>query len=80
MKGGSEKQKIKFYTDLWHALLGRRIVSDVDGKYLDTTGDTPVTVKLLWTKEEILGLIIILMRYGGVIGLLIFFGQWFIRR
>ena len=43
VKGGSEKQKIKFYTDLWHALLGRRIVSDVDGKYLDTTGDTPVT-------------------------------------
>lgn len=43
MEGGSEKQKIKFYTDLWHALLGRRIVSDVDGKYLDMTGDTPVT-------------------------------------
>lgn len=43
VEGGSEKQKIKFYTDLWHALLGRRIVSDVDGKYLDMTGDTPVT-------------------------------------
>ncbi len=35
--GGSDKQKIKFYTDLWHSLLGRRIVSDVDGKYCDMT-------------------------------------------
>jgi predicted alpha-1,2-mannosidase len=39
--GGTEKQTIKFYTDLWHAQLGRRTVSDTDGKYLDMTGDTP---------------------------------------
>ncbi len=32
--GGSDAQKTKFYTDLYHALLGRRRVSDVDGKYL----------------------------------------------
>lgn len=38
VKGGTEQQKIKFYTDLWHSLLGRRIVSDVDGKYCDMTG------------------------------------------
>ena len=34
VEGGSEAQKVKFYTDLWHALLGRRIVSDVDGLLL----------------------------------------------
>ena len=33
VKGGTEKQRIKFYTDLWHALLGRRQLHDVDGKY-----------------------------------------------
>ena len=42
VQGGTEAQKIKLYTDLWHLLLGRRIVSDVDGKYCDMTGDTPV--------------------------------------
>ena len=36
--GGTDAQKTKFYTDLWHALLGRRVVSDVDGKYCDMTG------------------------------------------
>lgn len=48
VKGGTEKQQIKFYTDLWRSLLGRRIVSDVDGKYMDRTGDNPVvrTVRL----------------------------------
>ncbi len=39
--GGSEPQRVKFYTDLWHALLGRRIVSDVDGQYIDNTGNGP---------------------------------------
>jgi len=42
VKGGTEKQKTKFYTDLWHSLLGRKIVNDVDGKYCDMTGATPV--------------------------------------
>lgn len=41
VSGGTEKQKVKFYTDLWHSLLGRRIVSDADGKYCDMTGDKP---------------------------------------
>lgn len=41
IKGGLKEQQIKFYTDLWHALLGRRIVSDVNGKYLDMTGLYP---------------------------------------
>ena len=38
VEGGSYEQRVKFYTDLWHALLGRRIISDVDGKYPDHTG------------------------------------------
>jgi len=39
--GGTKEQKIKFYTDLFHALKGRRRVSDVGGTYMDMTGDTP---------------------------------------
>jgi len=39
--GKTEQKKIKFYTDLFHALLGRRTVSDVDGKYFDCTTGTP---------------------------------------
>jgi predicted alpha-1,2-mannosidase len=42
IEGGSEAQRIKFYTDLWHALLGRRIVSDADGSYCDMTGPQAV--------------------------------------
>ncbi len=30
---GSVQRKVKFYTDLWHSLLGRGIFSDVNGKY-----------------------------------------------
>jgi predicted alpha-1,2-mannosidase len=43
VSGGTEQRTVKFYTDLWHALLGRRIVSDVDGSYIDNTGPDPVT-------------------------------------
>ncbi|MCK0157281.1 GH92 family glycosyl hydrolase [Cellulophaga sp. F20128] len=42
ISGGTKKQKIKFYTDLWHSLLGRKIVSDVDGTYCDMTGPKPL--------------------------------------
>ncbi|THH34995.1 GH92 family glycosyl hydrolase [Neolewinella litorea] len=38
VRGGTKQQQVKFYTDLWHSLLGRRIVSDVDGRYADNTG------------------------------------------
>ena len=41
VEGGAEKQQRRFYTDLWKALQGRRIVSDVNGKYLDMTGKEP---------------------------------------
>ncbi len=40
--GGTDAATTKFYTDLWHALLGRRIISDADGRYPDNTG--PKTV------------------------------------
>jgi predicted alpha-1,2-mannosidase len=39
VKGSDETKKRKFYTDLFHGLLGRRTVSDVDGKYFDHTTD-----------------------------------------
>ncbi len=38
--GGTEKAQKRFYTDLWHALQGRRIISDVNGAYPDNTGDS----------------------------------------
>ncbi|WEK34230.1 MAG: GH92 family glycosyl hydrolase [Candidatus Pseudobacter hemicellulosilyticus] len=37
VKGGSTAQKIKFYTDLWHVLLGRHKINDVSGDYPDRT-------------------------------------------
>lgn len=40
VEGGTEKERSRFYTDLWHALQGRRIISDVNGKYCDNTGNT----------------------------------------
>ncbi|TWT35382.1 Glycosyl hydrolase family 92 [Posidoniimonas corsicana] len=39
--GGHPEHRIKLYTDLWHALLGRRIVSDADGSYCDMTRTRP---------------------------------------
>ena len=38
VEGGSLEDRRRFYTDLWHALLGRRIISDANGKYSDMTG------------------------------------------
>lgn len=39
IEGGTEQQQRRFYTDLWHALQGRRIISDANGAYPDYTGD-----------------------------------------
>jgi predicted alpha-1,2-mannosidase len=41
VEGGTKTEQIRFYTDLWHSLLGRRTISDADGKYMDMTGDYP---------------------------------------
>lgn len=37
VKGGTEAQKIKLYTDLWHTLLGRHKIDDYNGEYPDYT-------------------------------------------
>ena len=37
VKGGTVAQKVKFYTDLWHVLLGRHKINDVNGFYPDYT-------------------------------------------
>lgn len=39
VEGGTHQQQQRFYTDLWHALQGRRIISDSNGAYPDNTGD-----------------------------------------
>ncbi len=39
IEGGTEKEQKRFYTDLWHALQGRRIISDSNGAYPDNTGE-----------------------------------------
>ncbi|WP_025763487.1 GH92 family glycosyl hydrolase [Dyadobacter tibetensis] len=46
IEGGTDTQQKRFYTDLWHALQGRRIISDANGKYTDNTGDTPKTKQI----------------------------------
>lgn len=37
--GGTQMQQRRFYTDLWHALQGRRTISDANGAYPDNTGE-----------------------------------------
>ncbi len=46
IKGGSTAQQRRFYTDLWHALQGRRVVSDVNGQYADLSGLAPTIRQL----------------------------------
>lgn len=50
VKGGSDAQRIKFYTDLWHVLLGRHKLDDASGDYPDNTdgerkGNSTVNIK-----------------------------------
>lgn len=46
VEGGTDAQCTKFYTDLYHSLLGRRRASDVDGRYSDMTGAAQVIRKI----------------------------------
>lgn len=39
VQGGTVDQQRRFYTDLWHALQGRRTISDVNGAYPDNTNE-----------------------------------------
>ncbi len=41
VEGGTDAQKTKFYTDLFHALAGRSRISDAGGTYIDMTGPAP---------------------------------------
>ena len=38
VKGADKNTRVRFYTDLWKALQGRRIISDASGTYCDMTG------------------------------------------
>ena len=38
IEGGTGDERRRFYTDLWHALIGRHIINDVDGAYPDNMG------------------------------------------
>lgn len=49
--GGSRAQRTKFYTDLWHSILGRRTFNDVNGKYIDNTGEKPVVRQVELDKQ-----------------------------
>ncbi|MDD7885464.1 GH92 family glycosyl hydrolase [Flavivirga sp. 57AJ16] len=40
VEGGTDEEQQRFYTDLWHALQGRRIINDANGYYPDNTGDS----------------------------------------
>ncbi len=46
IEGGTPQQQRRFYTDLWRAIQGRRVMSDADGKYTDLTGKTKVVRQL----------------------------------
>jgi predicted alpha-1,2-mannosidase len=37
VQGGRTDQRVKFYTDLWHVLLGRHKINDISGDYPDRT-------------------------------------------
>ena len=39
IEGGTETDQKRFYTDLWHALQGRKMISDANGAYPDNTGE-----------------------------------------
>jgi predicted alpha-1,2-mannosidase len=39
VQGGTETDQRRFYTDLWHALQGRKMISDANGAYPDNTGE-----------------------------------------
>nr|WP_299074422.1 GH92 family glycosyl hydrolase [uncultured Allomuricauda sp.] len=40
VEGATYKDRRRFYTDLWHALQGRRIISDINGAYPDNTQES----------------------------------------
>jgi putative alpha-1,2-mannosidase len=51
VEGGSDAQKTKFYTDLFHALKGRRRVSDADGSIWTTPAICPSCARFPWATD-----------------------------
>jgi predicted alpha-1,2-mannosidase len=51
VEGGTPQQQRRFYTDVWRAIQGRRIISDADGKYADLTGNELVIRQLPLRKD-----------------------------
>jgi predicted alpha-1,2-mannosidase len=43
VKGGTTANRVKFYTDLWHVLLGRHKIDDASGDYPDYTQCDSIT-------------------------------------
>lgn len=87
VKGGSQKQRTKFYTDLWHVLLGRHKIDDVNGEYPDLTeGERyysytrnihPKTRTLPRGEDgKVLLICIIPMLFGLLNGISIYCGDW----
>lgn len=48
VEGGTADQRVKFYTDLWHVLLGRHRINDVNGDYPDRTVGRE---KIVWNQN-----------------------------
>jgi len=46
IEGGTKTQQQRFYTDLYHSILGRRTISDANGSYPDNTGSKFLIKKL----------------------------------
>lgn len=46
IEGGSDDQRTKFYTDLFHTMSGGHLTSDVEGSWIDNTGDEPVVRRI----------------------------------
>ncbi|MDH7461903.1 GH92 family glycosyl hydrolase [Chitinophagaceae bacterium 26-R-25] len=46
VNGGTRKQQVKFYTDLMHTAIGRRLTEDVNGEYTDNSGLQPIVRKV----------------------------------
>lgn len=55
VQGGKDGDKVKFYTGLYHALLGRGIASDVNGAYPKNDGSTGYSDYNLYNTDAIWG-------------------------
>lgn len=53
VNGGSKDQKTKFYTDLWHVLMGRSKIDDYSGDYPDYTQGERVGSHTMNTKLKV---------------------------